>query len=167
VKGIGNTTIDSLVSATEELLRSPATRHKMSTSDLNNLIDSNRVIGLRAVEKIDEVKDKLQGGVDNLDQAFIRAQKNLLRRISHIVGFPVGHAFDREENLEDHLREKIRNEYGGDIPFCDEVRTIDSRGDIVFIKKVDMDSITGKSKVDTEAEKLKKITKSDRSILSD
>lgn len=166
VKGIGNSSVDGLITSAKEISKSFAAAKKIDQITFENIINNNSSKGSQINKNIKVFKDNLQNGVDNLDEKFISYQKNLLRRMAAATGWPVFYNYEKETNLEAYLREKIRQRYGGDLPFCDEIEIVDSNGDIIYVKKSDIDEKSGKTVIDTETEKLKRITQTDRDILS-
>lgn len=166
VKGIGNSVVDGLITSAKEISESFAAAKKVDQENLEDIINDNSSVGSQINRNIEVFKSNLQNGVDNLDERFIRYQKNLLRRMASATGWPVFFNYARETNLESYLREKIRQRYGGNIPFCDEIEIVDSNGDIIYVKKSDIDEESGKTVVDAEAEKLKRITRTDRDVTS-
>lgn len=166
VKGIGNSSVDGLITSATEISKSFAAAKKVDHETLKDVINNNSSIGSQINKNIDVFKSNLQNGVDNLDEKFIKYQKNLLRRMAAATGWPVFYNYAKETNLEAYLREKVRQRYGGDLPFCDEVRIVDSYGDEIYVKKSDIDEKSGRTTVDAEADKLKRITHIDRDLLS-
>jgi predicted RNA-binding protein YlqC (UPF0109 family) len=166
VKGIGNSMVEGLVTSTIEISNSFAAAKKVEQTTLDTVKSGNYTVGEGVNRKIKDIKSRVQGGIENLDEKFIKAQRNILRKIALTFGFPVKSSEDRNTNLEEHLRERVRQKYGGNIPFCDEVETIDSSGNKVFIKKEAFDEKTGKSKKDTSSDILEFETRINRDIMS-
>lgn len=165
VKGIGNSVVNSLISSVMEISRSFATQRKMEHTTFDDIKNSNYTINLSINQKIESIKNKLQLGVEKLDESFVRSNREFLRKIALTIGFPVEYSYDRTKTLEEHIREKVRLKYGGNIPFCDEEVIINADGSKKFIRKneLDKDKI---SKKDKNRKQLEKITQIEQDILS-
>jgi len=166
VKGVGNSVVDSLITSTNAIANSYASKKTIIPDTLKDIKNDNYTVRLGINQSIDNFKSHLQLGVENLDAKFVRASSHFLRKMAKTIGFPVTFFYDRTINLEDHLREKVRQKYGGNIPFCDEVESTDEYGNKIFIKKDDVDPKTGKSKTNTQALALGKLTEAPTDILS-
>jgi hypothetical protein len=68
------------------------------------------------------------------------------------MGFPVSIVKDRDQHLEDHVREKVRAKFGH-IPYEDEEVIIEN-GVEVFVKKTDLDPKTKLRKTTVEGASL-------------
>lgn len=165
VTGVGNSVVDGLVSSTNEIAKSFVGRKKIEHTTLKSIKSTNYSTNLSVNQQIEEVKNKLQLGVENLDEKFMRASNKHLRKIALRIGFPVKYIYDRTTNLEDHVREKVRQKFGGDIPFCDESVLINSEGKRTFVKKSDIDPKTGKTKIEYQTDILEKNTRTDHDIM--
>ena len=165
VTGVGNSVVDGLVASTNEIAKSFVGRKKVEHTTLKSIKSTNYSSNLSVNQQIEDVKNKLQLGVENLDEKFMRASNKLLRKIALRIGFPVKYIYDRTTNLEDHVREKVRQKFGGDIPFCDESVLINSEGKRTFVKKSDIDPKTGKTKVEYQTDILEKNTRTDHDIM--
>lgn len=165
VKGIGNSVVDGLISSVLEISKSFATQRKIEHTTFEDVKNSNYTINLSVNQKINTIKNKLQLGVEKLDETFIRSNREFLRKIALTIGFPVEYSYDKSKTLEEHIREKVRLKYGGNIPFCDEEVIINADGSKKFIKKdeLDKDKISKKEK---SKKQLEKITQIEQDILS-
>jgi hypothetical protein len=166
VKGVGNSVVDGLVNSTNEIAKSFAGQKKIEHTTLESVSKSNYSVNLGVNQKIDTIKDKLQMGVESLDAKFMKSSSKFLRKIALTVGFPSTFLYDRNTNIEDNVREKVRRKYGGNIPFCDEVIMKDTNGNNIFVKKSDVDPKTGKTTLDAKTDILEKKTRTDRDIMS-
>jgi len=166
VKGIGNSVVEGLVNSTNDIANSFAAEKRVEHSTFETVSNNNYTVGLAVNREIQSIKDKLQAGVENLDERFKSESSDLLRKIAITIGFPVTFFYDRNLNLEDHLREKVRQKFGGNIPFCDEVETLDVNGKKTFIKKSNIDAKTGKSTKDAQGDLLEKMTRTNRDIMA-
>lgn len=164
--GTGNKLVDDLISASAQISEKMSDTGKVDNTDLNEVIESNRIYKEQSDKLMKDIKQKLKNGVENLDSKFISEYKHFLRKTALSMGFPVNYVSDRFTNLEDYLREKIRRKYGGDIPFCDEKVITDSKGNRYFVKESDIDPETGKKRTDAEAERIRRIIDDDRSIVN-
>lgn len=166
VKGIGNSIVDGLITSTNEIAQSFAAKNKVEATTLNSVSGENYTLGVSVNQNIKNIKSRLQAGVENLDEKFIKASGGFLRKIALTLGFPVNFAYVRETNVEDYVREMVRQKYGGNLPFCDEEEITDSKGNKVFVKKTDIDEKTGKTKTDSQGYALEKKTDTNRDLLS-
>lgn len=166
VKGVGNSVVDGLITSTTEISKSYMGQRKIEQTTLKDINNNNYTLNLSVNQKVNDIKDKLQLGIENLDEKFMKATSKFLRKIAIGRGFPVTFIYDRNTNLEDHVREKVRQKYGGNIPFCDEEVTTDSTGKKIFVKKSDMDPKSGKPLVQYKSEILEKMTRTSRDITS-
>jgi hypothetical protein len=162
VKGIGNSTVEGLISSVNEVSKSFATQKKLEHTTLEDINNSNYTVKLAVNQKINNIKRKLQLGVDQLDESFIRLNKDFLRKIALTIDFPTNFNYDKTSSLEEHIREKVRLKYGGQIPFCDEEVFIDEKGNKKFIKKSELKN--NKSKKEEDKNKLLEKTKLDLNI---
>jgi hypothetical protein len=140
VTGLGNKEIEGIFTQAIEISRSPVNARNMEQTTLTQIKNQNTTVLSQAQNKVENVKGVLQRGVDALDDAFVKAQKDLLLKMSLNLGFPVTSVKDRNQNLEDHVREKVRKKFGN-IPFEDEEVIIEN-GVEVFVKKSDIDPKT-------------------------
>jgi len=166
VKGVGNSVVDSLITSTNAIANSYVSKKTIVPDTLKDVTNDNYTVRLGVNQSINSFKSHLQLGIENLDSKFVRASSHFLRKMAKTIGFPVTFFYDRTINLEDHLREKVRQKYGGNIPFCDEVESMDENGNIIFIKKDNTDLKTGKSKTNIRALALEKLTEAPTDILS-
>jgi hypothetical protein len=166
VKGIGNSVVEGLVNSVTELSKSYVAENKVEHTTLESVSSNNYTNNISVNQNINKIKDKLQMGIENLDDKFISSSGKFLRKIALSVGFPKTFLYDRNTNLEDCVRERVRRKYGGDIPFCDEVATTDINGNRVFVKKSEMDSKTGKSTVEMQTDTLEKKTRTNRDVMA-
>lgn len=164
VKGVGNSVVDGLIASTTEIANSFATKKRMEHTTLEEISNNNYTLKLSATQNATGIKAKLQGGVEKLDDSFIKASGKFLRKIGLNDAFPTSYAYDRKTNLEDHVRAKVRRKYGGNIPFCDEVVATNATGDKIFIKSSEYDAKTGKSKTVANSETLEKRTRTSGDI---
>ena len=166
VKGVGNSVVDSLVTSTNEIAKSFVAEKRVEHTTLESVSNNNYSINLGVKQNINEIKNKLQLGVENLDEKFMRTSGKFLRKIALTFGFPKTFLYDRNTNIEDCVRDRVRQKYGGNIPFCDEEIKTDANGNTIFVKKSDIDSDTGNIKKDDQTKALEKMTRTDKSILS-
>lgn len=166
VKGVGNSVVDGLVTSTNEIAKSFVAEKRIDHTTLESVSNNNYSINLGVNQNINEIRNKLQLGVENLDEKFMRASSKFLRKIALTFGFPQTFLYDRNTNIEDCVRNRVRQKYGGNIPFCDEEIKTDANGNTIFVKKSDIDSDTGDVKKDVQAKALEKMTRTDKSILS-
>lgn len=164
VKGVGNSVVDGLITSTTEITKSYMGQRKIEQSTLKDISNNNYTMTLTVNQKVDEVKSKLQLGVEKLDEKFIKASKKILRKIAIGRGFPVSFIYDRNTNLEDHLRDKVRQKFGGMIPFCDEDVKFDASGNRIFVKKSNIDPKTGKPIIEYQTDILEEKTRSTRTV---
>jgi len=166
VKGIGNSVVDGLVNSVNELSKSFVAENKVEHTTLESISNNNYTTNLAVNQNISRIKDKLQLGIESFDGKFMRVSGKYLRKIALSVGFPKTFLYDRDTNLEDCVRERVRRKYGGDIPFCDEVATKNINGNRVFVKKSEMDSKTGKSTVEMQTDILERKTRTNRDVMA-
>jgi len=164
VKGVGNSVVDGLITSTTEITKSYMGQRKIEQSTLKDVSNNNYTMNLAVNQKIDGIKDKLQLGVEKLDEKFIKTSRKILRKIAIGRGFPVSFIYDRNTNLEDHLRDKVRQKFGGNIPFCDEEVKTDASGKKIFVKKVNIDPKTGKPIIEHQTDLLEEKTRSTRTV---
>jgi hypothetical protein len=166
VKGIGNSLVEGLIASTNEVANSFAAQKKVEHTTLESVSNDNYTINLSINQNIKYIKSMLQRGANNLDDKFMKTSSKFLRKIAITFGFPLTFLYDRTINLEDHVRERVRRKYGGNIPFCDENVVINSTGTRTFVKKSEIDPRTGKSLTDSQGDALEKSTRNDSSLLS-
>lgn len=164
VKGVGNSVVDGLITSTTEIAKSYVSKNKIEPSTLKEINNNNYTVNLTVNQKIDDIKSKLQLGVEKLDEKFIKTSKKVLRKIAIGRGFPISFIYDRNTNLEDHLRDKVRQKFGGNIPFCDEDVKIDASGNMTFVKKANIEPKTGKPIIEYQTDMLEKMSRSPRDI---
>ena len=166
VKGVGNSVVDGLINSTNEIAKSFVGEKKIERTTLEDVSSNNYSINAGVNQNVSDIKNKLQLGVENLDEKFMKASGKFLRKIALTRGFPQTFLYNRDTNLEDCVREKVRQKYGGNIPFCDEEIKEDANGNTIFVKKSDIDPDTGSIKKDEQTDILEKMTRTDNSILS-
>jgi DNA-binding transcriptional MerR regulator len=166
IKGIGNSVVDGLVNSANEISKSFVAENKVEHTTLESVSSNNFTINIGVNQNISNIKDKLQLGVENLDDKFIRTSGKYLRKIALFTKFPKTFLYDRNINIEDCVREKVRRKYGGDIPFCDEIATKDVNGNRIFVKRSELDPKTGTPTVDMQTDILEKKTRTTRDVLS-
>lgn len=166
VKGVGNSLVDGLITSTKEIANSFAAQKKIEHTTLESVSKDNYTVGLGVQQNVDKIKNHLQQGVDKLDERFMQSSNKFLRKIANKMGFPVNILYDRNINLEDHVREMVRRKYGGNIPFCDEDVVLGNNGKKSFVKKIDIDPKTGKSKADSQGAILEKKSRTSSNLTS-
>jgi hypothetical protein len=164
VKGVGNSIVDGLIASTNEIANSFATQKRIEHTTLEEISNTNYTVKLSFAQEVQGIKDKLSKGVDKLDEQFLKSSGKFLRKIALTVGYPVSYVYDRKTTLENHIREKVRRKYGGNIPFCDEVVATNAFGDKVFIKSSEYDAKTGKSVAVASSDALEKKTRTSGDI---
>lgn len=164
--GIGNSNVEQLVSTTKEAAASVVKATTVDQSTLDQVVAVNQ-IGLEAVKnKAAELKSQLQRGVENMDEAFVQNNRSMINRMLLAKDYPVSYIKDRTINLEDHLRDKVRRKFGGNLPFCDEDEVIDpTTGKKSFVKKTDVDPATGRKRASIQAELLKRRTATEKPLI--
>jgi len=107
---------------------------KASTTDKVNekqVQEVNKNYLDEAVKYVDNVKKQLErygtAAGDFVD-------KGIMGLIS-LIGFARKNNKVPQTSLEDRWREEIRNKYGGDVGFCDEVKGLNKDGVISWMKK--------------------------------
>lgn len=164
VKGVGNSVVDGLITSTTEITKSFLGQRKIEQSTLKDVNNNNYTINLIVNQKVEEIKDKLQLGVEKLDEKFLKASHKYVRKIANVRGFPQFFIYDRYTNLEDYLRDKVRQKFGGNIPFCDEEVKMDATGKKIFVKKANIEPKTGKPIIVYQTDKLEKMSRTSRDI---
>lgn len=163
---LGNSVIEGLIASTVELSKSFVTDKTMEHSTLKTVSDKNYTVNLSVNENIAKIKRKLQLGVEKLDDAFIKVSGKFLRKISLTIGYPIFYTYSKDVNGEDHLRDIVRQKFGGDLPFCDEEKQVDNYGNVLFTKKTDLDPETGLRKMDVYTAILRRKTRNSRDVTS-
>lgn len=164
VKGVGNSVVDGLITSTTEIAKSYMGQRKIEQSTLKDISNNNYTMNLAVNQKVEGIKDKLQMGVEKLDDTFMKATSKFMRKIALGRRFPVNFIYDRNTNLEDHLRNKVRQKFGGNIPFCDEEVKTDPSGKKIFVKKANIEPKTGKPVTEYQTDILEKKSRTDSDV---
>lgn len=152
VSGIGNATVENLIAASTEIAQSPVTARYIERTTLDEVTIDNEVLLERAEQDTNRLKRWLATGVGNVSDTLSNISKNAVRKMALVIGVPIDFVRDKFTNLQDHLREDIRDKYGGDIPFCDEVTYTDITGEKRFIKESEIDPETGRPKTEVNGD---------------
>lgn len=133
---IGNDAVRGLMTSAKEIAQSPVGANVVDQDTYETTQRENQIKQIVIEEKVDEIKNQMDQGLNSVLDNVKSFGRNILRRIGLRIGYSVSRMADRTVNLEDHLREKLRKKYGG-IRFCDEVESVDENGNVIFIKESD------------------------------
>lgn len=148
--GTGNDVLDSFITNTIEIANSPVNKRRISQTTLDQIVEESRIRATNVKQAMDDFKNMIGGGIDNITTAAAQRIRHLLIRTSNnkVMKFLQG----PDVYSEDHAREIVRRRYGGNIPFCDEVVTMDATWNVSFVKKSEWDPKAKKKKVDVQAQ---------------
>jgi hypothetical protein len=139
--GLGNKDLESLYSNIVEIAKSPVNARRIEQLDIKAITNINQRNLSDTKTSADGLKNFLQKGVDKINANLTQFQKDQAVKVSINMGYPVTNLKDRDQSLEDHVREKVRKKFGR-IPFCDEVEVSNPYGGTMFVKKSDVKVIT-------------------------
>lgn len=136
--GIKNTSLKNLVDRAKQILKSPV--KAPNTDDLSQaqLQEQNGILLNKTIQKVNNIRDTLFRNIDQFNIFQGKIAEGINDKVAEtlsIIGFPQKREKTPQETLEDRWREEIRNEYGGDIGFEDEVKAENSDGDLVWMKR--------------------------------
>lgn len=146
VAGTGNHRLDNLINESTKITKYLEDIGKIDHIDLEDVVSANKEKYEEDKQLhrqlIDNATNFMKGTEENLDRRFTKAFRTMLLRF----GFPVKSLTNGMDGYKNSLRKKVRERYGGNIPFCDEVVYTDENGKVHFILKEDFDESAGKPK---------------------
>lgn len=147
-QGIPNEKIESIRRNVISVLRSQVkskvttkiTRDQMLAVNDSDITEKVRKKD-RFVNALNRMSDAVTQGAEAMGEVAQQFSKRLFDKAVISSGFPESFQKTGVETLKDNQREVVRQKYGGEIPFCDEVIIINDDGTKEFVKKVDATEI--------------------------
>jgi len=155
-EGVDNPELDQLISNSRLILQSAVRSRNVSQDNLDDIVQTNQRVLVQAQNAAKEFNANLQAGIDSVNERFANAQKRWLRKMALSIGYPVENTRSGSKNYEETVRERVRQKFGGNLPFCDEVIVQEANGQNTFVKRDEATLVGGvyKRKSDIAAQKI-------------
>lgn len=140
--GIPNKKVRELIEKTKAIVTSEVRVNNADQSTLDQLKQKNTDVLQKSVDTVNEGRKWIEAGIDKITEFVISALGNKFENM--LTGFVLTKGFMKKKTPIDadaknkKIREVVRQEYGGDLPFCDEVEaTNDNSGNYGWEKEID------------------------------
>ncbi|MBD3260237.1 MAG: hypothetical protein GF334_00940 [Candidatus Altiarchaeales archaeon] len=140
VESIRRNIISVLRSQVKSKVTTKTTRDQMLAVNDSDISEKVRKKD-RFVNALNRMSDAVTQGAEAMGEVAQEFSKRLFNTAVLSSGFPETFQKTGLEALKDNQREVVRQRYGGEIPFCDEVIVINDDGTKEFVKKEDATEI--------------------------